>query len=62
MESYNKFMGWKIQCYKGIISIKIDLLINCKLSKKSQQVFFVELKLILNLHGNAKGQEVPRNP
>ena len=61
MESYNKFMGWKIQCYKGIISIKIDLLIKCKLNKKSQQVFFVELKLILNLYGHAKGQKVPRN-
>ena len=55
------FIGWKRQCYKGMISTKIDLLIKCKLNKKSQKVLFVELnKLILNIYGNAKDQEVPR--
>lgn len=55
------FMSQKIQCYKVIVSIKIDLQIKCKLNKKSQYVFLVEFKLILNLYGNVKGQEVPRH-
>lgn len=61
MESYKMFMSQKIQCYKVIVSIKIDLQIKCKLNKKSQYVFLVEFKLILNLYGNVKGQEVPRH-
>lgn len=61
MESYKMFMSQKIQCYKVIVPIKIDLQIKCKLNKKSQYVFLVEFKLILNLYGNVKGQEVPRH-